>query len=233
VAGCWRDRAVIQEAQNLARQLLPDVAQNMPEVLVCDPGDFQPQVAGIYEFPVHRIRLHPNWVGTPQGTGHLIHELAHAAVWLRYGDSDRTANGHGVEWMRIMLALGRQADAERTAWTHASSGGREALMAALADTQQPQRRRGVPQDGSGTYEQPRQLTTMTAAEKELAQLPACLDVLLVPGNARGLVRYSLSARHVRSIRPLPHNVPRVQGPAQLELEVVPSPDGTNSLVCLA
>lgn len=244
MAGCWRDPAVSALANQLAERLLPVVARKMPEVVVCSADAFPPNVAGIYESPGHRIRMHQNWVGTPNGTDNLIHELAHAAVWLQYGDQDRTANGHGPQWMRIMIALGRRDEAERNSWVHASSGGREALRLALSESARAPRDTGTSGECACAADRPgraapppQRLTTMAAAELELQRLSQCQEVLIVPGATRGRVGYTLRSAVVRTLRPLPDSVPRVLGvrfigPGQLELEVMPSPDGTNSLVCV-
>lgn len=110
-ANCWHDTNVTQLAQSVAQSGFPNAASRMPTVLVCDGGDFGPNIGGDYTGGIHRIRI-PNWqLNRTELRSVIAHEMAHAEVWLT-GGSDANG-GHSSDFMRSLLRAGWHAEAAR------------------------------------------------------------------------------------------------------------------------
>lgn len=61
--------------------------------------------------------------------GTLVHELAHAEVWLNHGDA-KAARGLGFDWMQLMMRIGQCVEGERN--SQADAFGRDGFRRALA-----------------------------------------------------------------------------------------------------
>jgi hypothetical protein len=240
-AECWQDPAVTRQAESLAAQLqLRATAERMPSIRICPDSHFQPPalspfVAAYYTTQAHQVTVKASLVGTPLMEGTLIHELAHAEVWLNHGNAE-AARGHGFDWMQLMMRIGQYAEAERNsqADAFASDGFRRALA-----LQGSSSRTGALM-GSGTAAPVQRLASAVfdAAETELRALPQrCREVLRVPATG-GQFGYALrTAGNVHGVLHLPKAVQRLvrgewTGPSDLRLQAAPSPDGPDSLVCL-
>lgn len=110
-ATCRHDTNLTQLAQSVAQSGFPNAASRMPTVLVCDGGDFGPNIGGDYTGGIHRVRI-PNWqLNRTELRSVIAHEMAHAEVWLT-GGSDANG-GHSSDFMRSLLRAGWHAEAAR------------------------------------------------------------------------------------------------------------------------
>lgn len=229
-ATCWRDQALSQLAVQLSQELMPEL-RNVPQVQVCTDEHFPAPATGQYTSGVNLIQVRPSAVSGAGVRSLLIHELAHAQVAEQYGPQT-FANGHGAQWMDLMVRLGRVEDARfhASVYPEAMPAFQQALASVGAGTDWADS--STPRPHARPRVEPQ--TTMSVAEAELRSI-YCAHVLRVPPQG-GVHGYVLGA-FFPAFTPLPSSVGRIQSvrwprPGVLELVALPSPDGTPSLLCL-
>jgi hypothetical protein len=112
VGACWQEEQARQSAMRVARAYFPDVAAQLPLILVCERSEFPVGVAGDFNGGAWRIRLNQDQMQFMDKI--LAHELGHAATHLR-GLDDGTYGGHGPGWQRVMIGAGLFEEAARMA----------------------------------------------------------------------------------------------------------------------
>ena len=210
MASCWVDNGVSNISQQLANRHFPVVARNLPQILVCTPEHFGINVAASYHSGSHQVFVHVNNINAPTLTTILVHELAHAAVSLSYGHRPE-ADGHGYEWMRMMIQAGYADEAQRVAST---VPGAEAAFARASGR--------------------RENSLLAQAQAQAAEI-SCDALLMVPPQG-GVIDYYVSGG-VLQLRHLPSQSIRMIGiwrknSSYLSVEVTDSSDGTSTLICL-
>lgn len=166
-ASCWSDAQVTALAMGVAQSGFPNAAARMPEVLVCDGGDFGPGIGGDYTGGVHKIRI-PQW--QLNGTGLrsvLAHELAHAETWLTGGSGAN--NGHSVDFMRALLRAGWHGEAQRVG-QHVYGA-----QAALNEARASLSGQGSSQRERGDYYRPPNNPPVVAYTPPMVQVQVCHD----------------------------------------------------------
>lgn len=227
-ATCWGDAALSSQAFQVARETLPEL-KFVPPVSVCTPNEFSGAITGLYHGGSNEIWIHQAHAATPNTKNLLIHELAHALIQQQYGPQS-FAGGHGPEWMKLMVRIGKVDDARLHAnvFPEAMQGFQNAVETTKGFNRNPQlvekTVRNVEPNG----------TTISMAEMQLHSL-SCAQVLMVPAGG-GTHGYDLGM-HFRSFTMLPTASERIRSikwvrRGVLELEVRPTPDGTPSLMCL-
>lgn len=228
-AACWVDASLNQQAQQLARQLLPEL-RGVPRVSVCTPEHFSGAVTGLFRGGADEIWIHQAHAASWGTRQMLIHELAHALVFQQYGPQD-FAGGHGPEWMRLMVRLGPEQVEDARFHSNMFPEAQPAFAQALAGAE-PARR---PRSGYQTAPIAQQGGTTFAAAEADRQSQSCARVLMVPAGG-GVHGYELG-QNFHSFTPLPLGTQRIRSirwvrPGTLELETLPTRDGTPSLLCL-
>lgn len=227
-AQCYVHGQVLQMARTIAAQKFPRVANRMPQVEVCNDVIFPGNVLAHYQSPAHRVELRQSLLGSNQLETVIVHELAHAEVWLQYGERP-AAQGHGQEWMLAMMRIGYSAEAQRIAAMvpGAQSGFQTAMSQFSGESAWP---------GGAVVTQGPQTATMFATAEAEARSMSCHQILVLPPGA-SVNGYQLSSSQHLAFMHLPRSTNRVQslymrGPNLVEIVTSSSPDGTQSLVCV-
>jgi hypothetical protein len=110
------------DALQVAQVYFPVLVPNMAKVLICDKRDFAEGIGGRYSNGARVIKIPEGYSDTPFYEPMMIHELAHAVVDYQ-GNDDHIAQGHGVSWMKVMLAAGQNEEAERFAGMSPEAAG--------------------------------------------------------------------------------------------------------------
>lgn len=157
---CWRVDWVMDRAWQIAQQRFPGLLGAMPEVAVCQAFDFPNRAIGgrFNTGPVPTIEI-PEYSLSGDLNNILAHELGHAEA-NRLGVDDRSLDGHGVGWMRVMIQAGLEAEAQRVvgympAAAHAFNVARQQVYGQTAQQWPPQDggQDVGPQSGPGGYTQ--------------------------------------------------------------------------------
>lgn len=114
-ARCWQDGALTQLMWDIARQYFPNLLTSMPRVEICSSEHFaNTQIGGQYLAGNRAIQIPDHGVFKNSLHEVLAHELGHAEA-ERKGVDDRSLQGHGVGWMRVMIEAGLGYEAQRVA----------------------------------------------------------------------------------------------------------------------
>jgi len=128
-AQCWQDGALTQLMWDVARQHFPSLLASMPRVEICSAEHFpNSQIGGQYVFGNSVIQIPVYGANKDDLSNVLAHELGHAEAERR-GLDDRSLQGHGVGWMRVMIEAGLGHEAQRVAGY--MPGAAHALQVAL------------------------------------------------------------------------------------------------------
>ncbi len=212
-AGCWHNEDVAHHARRLAQAFFPATQQQMPTIWTCSADQFPYRVGGTYSPGSHEIRI-PEWqlqAGWPALRAVLVHELAHAEVWLKYGHRPE-AQGHGREWMAIMMGVGEQAEALRMAREVGDMPGYVAALSQLG-----------------------QSAALVGGNPHSPDNHACDERLALPPSS-GLYQFRLASKQRVTLTVLGH--PRIirawtVAPGLIQMNVSASPDGATSTICVS
>jgi hypothetical protein len=155
-SACWPVDWVMVRTEQIAMQRFPGMQGAMPKVVVCQALNFPNRAIGgrFNSGPVPTIEI-PEYSLNNDLNNILAHELGHAEA-NRLGVDDRSLDGHGVGWMRVMIQAGLEAEAQRVAdympaAAHAFNVARQQVYGQTAQQWNPQD--GGPQSGPGGYTQ--------------------------------------------------------------------------------
>lgn len=114
-ARCWQDGVRTQLMWDVARQHFSSLLPSMPRVEICSAEHFaNTQIGGQYVAGSRAIQIPDHGVNSNNLAEVLAHELGHAEAERR-GIDDRSLQGHGVGWMRVMIEAGLGHEAQRVA----------------------------------------------------------------------------------------------------------------------
>lgn len=114
-ARCWQDGALTQLMWDVARQHFPGLLASMPRVELCSAEHFaNTQIGGQYVAGNRAIQIPDHGAHRNNLSEVLAHELGHAEAERKRVD-DRSLQGHGVGWMRVMIEAGLGYEAQRVA----------------------------------------------------------------------------------------------------------------------
>lgn len=143
LATCWRVDWVMDRAWQVAQQRFAGLLNHMPEVVVCQAFDFPNRaIGGRFSGGPSPVIEIPEYSLNGDLTNILAHELGHAEA-NRLGVDDRSLDGHGIGWMRVMIQAGLEAEAQRVVGymptaTHAFSVARQQVYGQTAQQWPPQ-----------------------------------------------------------------------------------------------
>jgi hypothetical protein len=114
-AQCWKDEAITQQMRTVAQRYYPGLLSAMPRLEICSSNNFpDKKVGGQYVSGIKVIQIPEYGLNRGDLAQVLAHELGHAEADRR-GWNDYTLLGHGVGWMRIMIEVGLEQEAQRVA----------------------------------------------------------------------------------------------------------------------